>query len=190
VLPLPGAPAAQQSWKNSPSKTRQLRDESWQMARVFASQLAAAQTNSTPTPGLQCTTAKTVNPTPVNRAKCFQPAAGEFARVPSRRRAATPQVVAATARCGITRHVLPAAGWKHFAPIGPGLDLQLAVVHCKPGLVSNWFWPPPVDWHNTRAICQLRPAIAGFARRVFPTALCGGRARQRSTSAASCCLQR
>jgi tetratricopeptide (TPR) repeat protein len=51
VLPLPSAPAAQQQLEKLSDQNRQLQDEVGKWRAYYASQLAAAKTNSTPPPG-------------------------------------------------------------------------------------------------------------------------------------------
>src|SRR6202142_2160687 len=50
VLPLPSAPAAQQQLEKLSEQNRQLQDETAKWRAYYASQLAAAKTNSAPTP--------------------------------------------------------------------------------------------------------------------------------------------
>jgi LysM repeat protein len=50
VLPLPSAPAAQQQLEKLSEQNRQLQDEVGKWRAYYASQLAAAKTNATPTP--------------------------------------------------------------------------------------------------------------------------------------------
>jgi LysM repeat protein len=64
VLPLPSAPAAQQQLEKLAEQNRQLQDEVGKWRAYYASQLAAAKTNATPTP-VYSTPETTANPTPV-----------------------------------------------------------------------------------------------------------------------------
>jgi LysM repeat protein len=64
VLPLPSAPAAQQQLEKLSEQNRQLQDEVGKWRAYYASQLAAAKTNSTPTP-VYSAPQPTVNPTPI-----------------------------------------------------------------------------------------------------------------------------
>ena len=63
VLPLPSAPAAQQQLEKLSEQNRQLQDEVGKWRAYYASQLAAAKTNSTPTPVYK-EPEPAVNPTP------------------------------------------------------------------------------------------------------------------------------
>ena len=64
VLPLPSAPAAQQQLERLSEQNRQLQDETGKWRAYYASQLAAAKTNSTPTPVYR-EPQPSVNPTPI-----------------------------------------------------------------------------------------------------------------------------
>ena len=68
VLPLPSAPAAQQQLEKLSEQNRQLQDEVGKWRAYYASQLAAAKTNSTPTP-VNKEPEPIVNPTPVQPAQ-------------------------------------------------------------------------------------------------------------------------
>jgi LysM repeat protein len=63
VLPLPSAPAAQQQLEKLAEQNRQLQDEVGKWRAYYASQLAAAKTNATPTP-VYSTPEPAANPTP------------------------------------------------------------------------------------------------------------------------------
>ena len=84
VLPLPSAPAAQQQLEKLFEQNRQLQDEVGKWRAYYASQLAAAKTNSTPTPVYRAPQ-PTVNPTPVQPAQNVSttPAAGGTERTVS-----------------------------------------------------------------------------------------------------------
>jgi LysM repeat protein len=64
VLPLPSAPAAQQQLEKLSEQNRQLQDEVGKWRAYYASQLAAAKTNATPTP-VYSTPETTANSTPI-----------------------------------------------------------------------------------------------------------------------------
>jgi tetratricopeptide (TPR) repeat protein len=64
VLPLPSAPAAQQQLEKLSEQNRQLQDEVGKWRAYYASQLAAAKTNATPTP-VSSTPEPAANPTPI-----------------------------------------------------------------------------------------------------------------------------
>ena len=64
VLPLPSAPAAQQQLEKLSEQNRQLQDEVGKWRAYYASQLAAAKTNATPTP-VYNTSEPATNPTPI-----------------------------------------------------------------------------------------------------------------------------
>ena len=68
VLPLPSAPAAQQQLERLSEQNRQLQDEVGKWRAYYASQLAAAKTNSTPIP-VNRATPPAVNSTPVQPAQ-------------------------------------------------------------------------------------------------------------------------
>jgi len=68
VLPLPSAPAAQQQLEKLSEQNRQLQDEVGKWRAYYASQLAAAKTNTTPTL-IYSTREPTANPTPVQPAQ-------------------------------------------------------------------------------------------------------------------------
>jgi LysM repeat protein len=68
VLPLPSAPAAQQQLEKLAEQNRQLQDEVGKWRAYYASQLAAAKTNTTPTP-VYSTPEPAANPTPVQPAQ-------------------------------------------------------------------------------------------------------------------------
>ena len=63
VLPLPSAPAAQQQLEKLSDQNRQLQDEVAKWRAYYASELAAARTNSTPSPD-SVTPQPIANPTP------------------------------------------------------------------------------------------------------------------------------
>jgi LysM repeat protein len=67
VLPLPSAPAAQQQLEKLSDQNRQLQDEVGKWRAYYASQLAAARTNSSPPPG-QGPPPPAASPTPVQPA--------------------------------------------------------------------------------------------------------------------------
>ena len=64
VLPLPSAPAAQQQLEKLAEQNRQLQDEVGKWRAYYAGQLAAAKTNTTPTPAA-ITPEPATNPTPI-----------------------------------------------------------------------------------------------------------------------------
>ncbi len=64
VLPLPSAPAAQQQLEKLSEQNRQLQDEVGKWRAYYASQLAAAKTNATPTP-VSSAPEPAANPAPV-----------------------------------------------------------------------------------------------------------------------------
>jgi len=68
VLPLPSAPAAQQQLERLSEQNRQLQDEVDKWRAYYASELAAAKTNSTPTPAYS-SSSPTVNPISVQPAQ-------------------------------------------------------------------------------------------------------------------------
>jgi LysM repeat protein len=68
VLPLPSAPAAQQQLERLSEQNRQLQDEVGKWRAYYASQLAAAKTNSAPAPVYR-EPQPAVNPTPVQPAQ-------------------------------------------------------------------------------------------------------------------------
>jgi LysM repeat protein len=68
VLPLPSAPAAQQQLEKLSEQNRQLQDEAGKWRAYYASQLAAAKTNPTPTP-VNRAPSPAVNPIPVQPAQ-------------------------------------------------------------------------------------------------------------------------
>ena len=108
VLPLPSAPAAQQQLERLSEQNRQLQDETGKWRAYYASQLAAAKTNSTPTPGYR-EPQSTVNPTPVQPAQNVSTTpAGANTGIPTNPQpaAAVPRthtVVAGETAMGITR---------------------------------------------------------------------------------------
>ena len=73
VLPLPSAPAAQQQLEKLAEQNRQLQDEVGKWRAYYASQLAAAKTNATPTP-VYSTPEPTTNPTPIQSGQNVSPA--------------------------------------------------------------------------------------------------------------------
>jgi LysM repeat protein len=108
VLPLPSAPAAQQQLERLSEQNRQLQDEVGKWRAYYTSQLAAAKTNSTPTPVYRAPQ-PTVNPTPVQPAQNISTTpAGENTGRPTNLKpaAAVPRthtVVAGETAVGITR---------------------------------------------------------------------------------------
>jgi LysM repeat protein len=108
VLPLPSAPAAQQQLERLSEQNRQLQDEVGKWRAYYTSQLAAAKTNSTPTPVYRAPP-PTVNPTPVQPAQTISTTpAGENTGRPTNPKAATAMprthmVVAGETAVGITR---------------------------------------------------------------------------------------
>ena len=108
VLPLPSAPAAQQQLEKLSEQNRQLQDEVGKWRAYYASQLAAAKTNSTPTPVYK-TPEPAVNPTPVQPAQIDSttPAGANTGRPanpkPTAAAPRTHTVVAGETAMGITR---------------------------------------------------------------------------------------
>ena len=92
VLPLPSAPAAQQQLEKLSEQNRQLQDEVGKWRAYYASQLAAAKTNSTPTPGYRDTTANRKSNTGSTGANYFHHASrcehGPFRKSEANRRRA------------------------------------------------------------------------------------------------------
>ena len=108
VLPLPSVPAAQQQLERLSEQNRQLQDEVGKWRAYYASQLAAAKTNSTPTPGYK-TPQPTISPTPVQPAQNVSTTpAGANTGLPANPKPAgavprTHTVVAGETAMGITR---------------------------------------------------------------------------------------
>ena len=108
VLPLPSAPAAQQQLERLSEQNRQLQDEVGKWRAYYTSQLAAAKTNSTPTPVYRAPQ-PTANPTPVQPAQNISttPAGANPGRPTNLKPAAavprTHTVVAGETAVGITR---------------------------------------------------------------------------------------
>jgi len=75
VLPLPSAPAAQQQLEKLSEQNRQLQDEVGKWRAYYASQLAAAKTNSTPTP-VNKEPEPAVNPIPIPSGQTVSAAPG------------------------------------------------------------------------------------------------------------------
>ena len=90
VLPLPSAPAAQQQLEKLSDQNRQLQDEVGKWRAYYASQLAAAKTNSTPLPDYTAPQ-PIANPTPIQPA----PAAATTLAGANPGRTANPKPVAA-----------------------------------------------------------------------------------------------
>jgi LysM repeat protein len=91
VLPLPSAPAAQQQLEKLSEQNRQLQDEVGKWRAYYASQLAAAKTNSTPTP-VNKSPEPAVNPTPAQPAQHVS----DVPAIASPGRSANPKPAAAT----------------------------------------------------------------------------------------------
>jgi LysM repeat protein len=108
VLPLPSAPAAQQQLERLSEQNRQLQDETGKWRAYYASQLAAAKTNSTPTPVYR-EPQPAVNPTPVQPVQTVSttPAGANTGRPTNPKPTATAprthMVVAGETAMGITR---------------------------------------------------------------------------------------
>jgi LysM repeat protein len=126
VLPLPSAPAAQQQLEKLAEQNRQLQDEVGKWRAYYASQLAAAKTNSTPTP-VYSTPEPAANPTPFNRRKMFPPRRSLNTGRPTNPKptAAVPRthtVVAGETAMGITRKFGVKVGALQAA--NPGVNLS------------------------------------------------------------------
>jgi LysM repeat protein len=108
VLPLPSAPAAQQQLEKLSDQNRQLQDEVGKWRAYYASQLAAAKTNSTPSPGYDVSPPIS-NPAPLTPAQpvSARPAGINPGRTANPKPAAagthTHTVVAGETAMGITR---------------------------------------------------------------------------------------
>jgi LysM repeat protein len=108
VLPLPSAPAAQQQLEKLSEQNRQLQDEVGKWRAYYASQLAAAKTNATPTP-VSSTPEPAANSTPSQPAQnaSAAPAVAGTSRPANPKPAAagprTHTVVAGETAMGITR---------------------------------------------------------------------------------------
>jgi LysM repeat protein len=130
VLPLPSAPAAQQQLERLSEQNRQLQDEVGKWRAYYASQLAAAKTNSTPTP-VNSTPEPVANPTPVQPAQNVSttPADASAGRPtnpkPAAARSHTHTVVAGETAMGITRKF----GVKFSALQAANPGVNLARIH-------------------------------------------------------------
>jgi len=114
VLPLPSAPAAQQQLERLSEQNRQLQDEVGKWRAYYASQLAAAKTNSTPTP---VQPAQAVSTTPAGANTGRPPNPKPTAAVPR-----THTVVAGETAMGITRKFGVKIGALQAA--NPGVNLS------------------------------------------------------------------
>ena len=127
VLPLPSAPAAQQQLEKLSEQNRQLQDETGKWRAYYASQLAAAKTNSTPTPVYR-EPQPTVNPTPIQSGQNISttPAGANTGRPTNPKpTAAVPRthtVVAGETAMGITRKFSVKVGALQAA--NPGVNLS------------------------------------------------------------------
>ena len=127
VLPLPSAPAAQQQLEKLSEQNRQLQDEVGKWRAYYASQLAAAKTNSTPTP-VYSAPQPTVNPTPIQSGQnASTPPAGANTGRPTNPKptAAAPRthtVVTGETAMGITRKYGVKLGALQAA--NPGVNLS------------------------------------------------------------------
>jgi LysM repeat protein len=127
VLPLPSAPAAQQQLEKLSEQNRQLQDEVGKWRAYYASQLAAAKTNSTPTP-VYSPREPAANPTPVQPTQTIStPPAGANTGRPTNPKptAAAPRthtVVTGETAMGITRKFGVKLGALQAA--NPGVNLS------------------------------------------------------------------
>jgi tetratricopeptide (TPR) repeat protein len=126
VLPLPSAPAAQQQLEKLSEQNRQLQDEVGKWRAYYASQLAAAKTNATPTP-VYSTPEPAANPTPVQPAQNIssEPAVASPDRPANTKPAARPRthtVVAGETAMSITRKLGVKLGALQAA--NPGVNLS------------------------------------------------------------------
>jgi len=127
VLPLPSAPAAQQQLERLSEQNRQLQDETAKWRAYYASQLAAAKTNSIPTPVYR-EPQPTANPTPAQPAQTVSAApAGVNTGPPTNPKPTaavqrTHTVVAGETAMGITRKFGVKLGALQAA--NPGVNLS------------------------------------------------------------------
>jgi LysM repeat protein len=127
VLPLPSAPAAQQQLEKLSEQNHQLQDEVGKWCAYYASQLAAAKTNATPTP-VYSTPEPAANPTPAQPSQNVSaaPAVASPSRPANPKPAAagprTHTVVAGETAMGITRKFGVKLGTLQAA--NPGVNLS------------------------------------------------------------------
>ena len=127
VLPLPSAPAAQQQLEKLAEQNRQLQDEVGKWRAYYASQLAAAKTNATPTP-VYSTPEPATNLTPIQSGQNVSPApvvAGTSRPTNLKPSAAAPRthtVVAGETAVGIARKLGMKLGALQEA--NPGVNLS------------------------------------------------------------------
>jgi LysM repeat protein len=127
VLPLPSAPAAQQQLEKLFEQNRQLQDEVGKWRAYYASQLAAAKTNATPTP-VYSAPEPAANSTPVQSGQSISAAPAvtssdhPASSKPAAARPHTHTVVAGETAMGITRKFGVKLGALQAA--NPGVNLS------------------------------------------------------------------
>jgi len=121
VLPLPSAPAAQQQLERLSEQNRQLQDEVGKWRAYYASQLAAARTNSIPTPANN-PPQPAANPSPVQPAQMASTTSADTGPKPAATTPRTHTVVAGETAAAITRKFKVKLGALQAA--NPGVNLS------------------------------------------------------------------